>query len=350
MASTQSEIEILLFDDALEKSHELKGKRHVLLGNGFSIACRPDCFTYDALLNEATFLDPSFDVLEIFDLLETTDFEKVIDVLRLAATLADAYKTSDPSLSERLRSDAEVVRNALAQVLAANHPDLPYDIEESEYLAARQFLRHFERVYTLNYDMLLYWTIMKDLEPAVPRNDGFTNPVDLDADYVAWEPYRTYGKQRVFFLHGGLHLYDNGAELAKITWSRTEIPLLNQIRQALDEGRYPLIVTEGSAEAKATKILHNANLTHAIRSFSGITGSLFLYGLSLADNDEHLLQRIVAGKIDDLFVSIYGEKSSAENQQLIHHALTLADERASTKPRRPLEVHFFDASSANVWG
>lgn len=342
-----SPTKVLSFDEALETSKD--ATRHVLLGNGFSIACRPECFTYDALLDEATFPDASADIRRVFELIGTTDFEKVIEVLQLAATLAETYATSDSSLAMRLHNDAAVVREALAQVLAAKHPDLPFDIEEDEYLSARQFLSNFERVYSINYDMLLYWTMMQDLEPAVPRNDGFGNSDDEDADYVVWEPYSTYRTQRVFFLHGGLHLYDRSFELAKITWSRTSIPLVDQIRQALADGRYPLIVTEGTSDEKAAKILHHAYLTHAIRSFSSIGGALFAYGLSLAPNDEHLLRRITEGRTTDLFVSIYGEAESSANQRVVERANALAEERTSRNPNAPLTVHFFDAESAHVW-
>src|SRR5690606_28176821 len=105
-----------------------------------------------------------------------------------------------------------------------------------------------------NYDMLLYWAVMQDLEPDVPTNDGFTNGDDPGADYVVWEPYLDYREQRLFFLHGGLHLYDTGPEISKITWSRTGIPLVDQIRDALATGRYPLIVTEGNSREKEEKI------------------------------------------------------------------------------------------------
>lgn len=349
MATESGSQDILTFDQAVAASADFAGKPHVLLGNGFSIACRPECFTYDALLDEATFPQASLDVREVFGLLGTSDFEKVIEVLRLAAGLADVYATTDPALAARLRADAEVVREALAQVLASRHPDKPFDIEESEFLRARQFLSNFERIYTLNYDMLLYWTIMQDLEPEVSRNDGFTNPDDENADYVVWEPYVNYGNQRIFFLHGSLHLYDNGAELAKITWSRTAIPLVDQIRESLAEARYPLIVTEGTSSEKTEKILHHAYLTHAIRSFSGIGGSLFTYGLSLAPNDEHLLRRIAEGKVKALFVGVYGDPNTQQNADFIQRALALADERAAANARTPLSVQFFDAESAHVW-
>jgi hypothetical protein len=40
------------FDQALKKA-EGYGKKHLLLGNGFSIACKPDIFSYGSLFEEA---------------------------------------------------------------------------------------------------------------------------------------------------------------------------------------------------------------------------------------------------------------------------------------------------------
>ena len=232
-------------------------------------------------------------------------------------------------------------------MLAAKHPDYPHDIQTDEYQAARTFLSHFERIYTLNYDMLLYWTVMQDMEPKPSRDDGFGNADDPDAEYVVWKPYIKFDSQRLFYLHGSLHLYDRGYELAKITWSRTAIPLLDQIREALAERRYPLIVTEGSSPQKVTRILHSAYLNHAIRSFSAIGGALFVYGLSLADNDEHLTRLIVDGPIKALYVGLYDYPNSDDSGQIIARARALAARRPDEKP---LKVQFYDAASARVWG
>lgn len=340
-------LELLDFPGALERSHDYPGLRHVLLGNGFSIACRPECFRYGALLDKATFDGASMEIQRVFDLIGTSDFERIIKLLQLSAALCDLYESSDHDLTSRLRADAEVVRESLAQVLAARHPELPFDITDEEYGAATAFLSHFTRIYSLNYDMLLYWTIMKGFEPPVARNDGFGDPDDDDAPYVVWQPYVRYREQRVFYLHGGLYLYDKGTELTKITWSRTQVPLVDQIRDALGDGRFPLIVTEGQSAEKVTKILHNAYLNHAIRSFAMIGGTLFMYGLSLAETDEHLLRRIVDGEIQAIFVSIFGDPASSENIEIASRAENLAIER---DPGRPLAVHFFDAASAQAWG
>jgi hypothetical protein len=47
---------ILTFLEALKNSETAK-HRHVLLGNGFSIACRPDIFVYGKLFERANFAD-----------------------------------------------------------------------------------------------------------------------------------------------------------------------------------------------------------------------------------------------------------------------------------------------------
>lgn len=341
---TKQNIDLLTFADAIDESSG-STTRHVLLGNGFSIACRPKSFSYGALLDEADFSAGSPYVKDIFSTLDIADFERVIELLQAAAVMAGLY--GDAATKARWESDAAVVQEALAQVLAARHPSLPTEIEDHEYQAARHFLAHFKRIYTVSYDMLLYWTSMKDMTPKMARDDGFSNADDVTAEYVVWQPYGEFSDQRVFYLHGGLHLYDKGAELAKITWSRTGLPLVDQIRASLRDSRYPLIVTEGTSQQKLTKILHSAYLNHAIRSFSKIGGTLFVHGHSLAASDDHLLRQIAKGKIRGLYVSLHGDPTSEGNQEIISRALSLA---ANRPENRPLGVRFYDAASADVWG
>lgn len=340
-------VDLLTFDEALSDSTEVANEPHLLLGNGFSISCRPSAFNYGALLDEATFEAAHSDVRAVFELLGTTDFERVIELLRLAGALIDRYGP-ESDLADRLRHDAEVVREALADTLAARHPNLPFDINDDEYSCARCFLSRFRKIYTLNYDMLLYWAVMQDLEPAVPTNDGFTAAEDPDADYVVWEPYLDFGEQRLFFLHGGLHLYDAGAEISKITWSRTGIPLVDQIRGALAAGRYPLIVTEGNSQEKEAKILHNAYLNHAIRSFAKIQKTLFIHGHSLAASDEHIFRRIEEGKLDRVYISVFGDPDTPGNRAVMSRGELMATNRDRYN-NRSLAVRFYDASSAHVW-
>ena len=338
---------MLSFPQALERSAEVKGKRHLLLGNGFSIACRPDSFSYGQLLAEADLNPLSVSGHELFEHEETVDFERVIRSLRTAARMADFYGTSDPSLAARCGADADHLKDILAATLAKKHPENVGEISEAEYRSARDFLANFDHFFTLNYDLLLYWALMQELEPAIDHNDGFaSDPDDEDAPWVVWSDYRQDG-QTVYFLHGGLHLYAQGATLRKLTFSRTGIALIDQIRDQLDEGAFPLIVTEGSSQEKHAAILHHAYLAKCLRSLASCSGSLFIHGHSLDENDRHVLRGIIEGKYKALFVSLHGDPQNESNTAIQARAQALADERPS---RKPLAVEFYDADSAATWG
>lgn len=96
----------------------------------------------------------------------------------------------------------------LVQAIAGRHPERPSDITEDQYKACRAFLAHFVgesrekhkgQVYTLNYDLLLYWTLLYDeviqwnaddplasvLEQTEPleHDDGFRAP-DLEPEAI----------------------------------------------------------------------------------------------------------------------------------------------------------------------
>jgi uncharacterized protein DUF4917 len=74
---------------------------------------------------------------------------------------------------------------------------------------------------------------------------------------------------------------------------------------------------------------------------------LFIFGHSLAPNDEHVIRQIEKGKCGRLFVSLYGDPATEANRAIIARAQRIADARSE---RYPLEIEFFDAASAEVWG
>ena len=96
-------------------------------------------------------------------------------------------------------------------------------------------------------------------------------------------------------------------------------------------------------------IQHSAFLSRGYRSFSQIGGSLFIYGHSLAGSDEHILKRIEKGKVRNVYVSIFGNPKSKDNQRVITRALAMIAARESSGRRNGLKVQFYDAGSPNVW-
>lgn len=345
-------IKILTFDQAI-RSARASGKVHALLGNGFSRACRDDIFSYGALFDRADFNDLSPFCRSAFDALETKDFEVVIRALKQASALLSVYRPKYKKLAHTLENDADKLREVLVTAIAGSHPDWPGEIDSESYKACKTFLNNFERVYTLNYDLLLYWAYMQDeIEPHLDCDDGFRRPDSGTEEYVSWEVENSY-EQKIYYLHGALHLFDAGAELQKYTWKNTGVRLTDQVRAALKASKYPLFVSEGTSTEKLERIKHSGYLHRGLASMPKITGSLVAYGLSFAENDEHVLQMIEKGTVNKLFVSVYGSPDAPHNKAMLARVNKMpADRLVKARRKRPqeLEVFYYDAESAAVWG
>ena len=337
--------DVTSFADALGAAREIHRTQHLLLGNGFSRACRNDLFAYDALIRQADFSRLSVDAWAAFDALGTGDFEVVMRALRRAVALLRVYEADD-SLQARLAADAEALKEVLVETIARSHPDHPFEIADEEYAACRTFLRNFDRIYSLNYDLLLYWAAMRsDIGEPLPFDDGFRAPDDEGAEYVTWEPANTR-RQSVFYLHGGLHIFDGGSETKKYTWSRTGIRLIDQIRAAMDDGLFPVFVSESDSESKLSRIRHHAYLSRGERSLVELGCTLFVFGFAMSDSDVHILRFLDENKVRGIFVGLYGDFESPANQQIVARSRALQERRGG---QRDLVVHFYDAASAKVW-
>jgi hypothetical protein len=297
-------------------------------------------------LHQARFETVSPFARRAFDALGTTDFEEVMRTLRAAAALIRLYAAANTCLPERLIEDANGLRESLVQAIAGRHPERPHQVSQDEYAHARRFLANFDRIYSVNYDLLLYWALMQqEIEPKVPFDDGFRQPDDGPADYVTWEVEKT-DRQSIFYLHGALHIFDAGYEVQKYTWVNTGVPLIDQVREALERNLYPLFVSEGDSRQKLSKIKHSDFLARTYRSFSKIGGTLFVYGHSFAPSDEHLLRLIEKNRCSQLFVGLYGDPDSAANRRIRERAQAITAGRPNS---RPLEALFYDASTARAW-
>lgn len=342
-------IKLHTFQEAITTSTTYK-HRHLLLGNGFSIACRPNIFVYSKLFEQADFSSLSASAKDAFDALGTTDFERVIRALNDAARLCEKYGVLRLKI-DQMRQDSLKLKELLVQTIAKSHPERPTDITDQEYENCQTFLANFKSIYTLNYDLLLYWTQMHHEDSSArTSDDGFrTSQSDIESghesQYVVWEPGQSHG-QNTWFLHGALHVFDSGIEIQKYTWNRTGVRLIEQTREALDRNLFPLFVAEGTSEEKLERIRHSDYLAKGYRSFQGIQYCLFIHGHSLAPNDEHFLKLIERGKLQHIFVGLHGDPDSTGNKQIIRRAQQLSDNRSG---KRPLAVDFYDSATANVW-
>ncbi len=353
---------LMSFDQAIEDSNRYS-KRHLLLGNGFSIACFPKIFTYASLFSQADF-SRAPEVENVFRVLKTEDFEAVIKALETSSTVLPSYVPTGIEAAKLMAKHAAALKDILVETIAANHPSLPSDIPDEKFWACRKFLSHFlmgkiaGQVFSLNYDLLLYWTLMHEDMPfgdplSLQINDGFGNAEDdPHADFVVWQGETGAHSASVHFLHGALHLFDSGADLQKYTWVRKGEPLIVQARAAMDRGAFPLFVAEGLSTQKKNKIRHNAYLYQGLKQLTSNAQQgkhcFFIFGHSLNDSDGHILTRLGRGRFAELYVGIYGNSDTPDNKRIMASANKLSALRH--EDRFPLSVSFFDAQTAKVWG
>jgi hypothetical protein len=347
--------------------------RYLLLGNGFSISLFPTCFSYASLFKEAQIaglFDALPEIEKAFDLLGTSDFELVMETLKSASKLVPLYGGD----AAKMQAHSEALKEVLVQAISGRHPARPNDISEDQYQNCRAFLAEFigvdrpkkGRVFSLNYDLLLYWSLLHDIvgyqwdgadfvevpDQVLNHDDGFRAlEDDPDAEYVAWQQFDASHGQTITFLRGALHLYERGPDLAKLCWERSgNVPLMDQIRKSLDQDLYPVFVSEGTSSKKMRAINRSAYLSKAIRTFDGCCStkqaSLFIIGHSLADSDDHILRRIKNGKVRRCYISLFGDFDAPHNVAIRAKATYLAAQRPE---RNQLHVEYVDAASLHIW-
>lgn len=340
-------VEVITFEKAVEMAVVIDGETHVLLGNGFSRACKNDIFDYSKLRDNTDFKAVNGAVENLFDVLETADFERVMRNLQWAAYILGKYDPTNKKIANEMKRDAKELQKQLVSAIANTHPSLLDEITDDQYAACRLFLSHFSSIFTLNYDLLLYWALMhKGSDHVVNCDDGFRFPENGEQDWVTW--YDDLPNQNIFYLHGALHIYQEGPRINKFTWRDKYYSLVEQIHQAMMNDKFPLFVAEGSSEGKLTKINSNPYLYKAFHHLEELEGTLFLHGMSLGSSDEHILKAIERSQVTHLFISLYGQPDSASNSAIQIRAAQLQADRKSLN--KPLVVTYYDAASAKVWG
>ena len=203
------------------------------------------------------------------------------------------------------------------------------------------------RIFTLNYDLLLYWTVLqRNLSPpAVVMGDGFGRP---GGGPLTWSLPGRADEQQIFYLHGAMHYYVEDKRVRKLGPSNANI--VEQLQSNLVAGRYPLVVTEGSRDDKEARIARSAYLTYCHRRLARLNGALFIHGVAMSVNDQHILDAI-AGKrsgIDAIYVGLHGGPSTATDT-IRTTVRELARARAKSGGRL-LRFKFYQSETASVWG
>lgn len=319
-------------------------RAHLLLGNGFSIGCDP-IFEYASLYDRAVERGLSERAQSLFSRLGTNNFEGVMHLLDRSEWVARLYGLVGGEGSA-MHDDLEVVKAALVDAIAASHLENVGEVSEKKLAAACAFFDEYHNVFTTNYDLLAYWTVLSRHGGPV-FVDGFgDDPNEPDSPTVVYS-FRVKDQRGLFYLHGGLHLFaDTNGQATKHCWSRSGEPLTALIRNGLANGQYPLFVAEGAAERKLEQIHRSSYLSYAFEKFGRIQKHLVVFGSSLSATDDHI-RRAIAGNKDlkNLYIGVLGKNAASAEA-----AVTAIRGARKDRALKDLNIVLFDSDSAHPWG
>lgn len=318
----------------------------LLLGNGFSIAC-DSRYSYQALEKNVDLPPITKDLLER---LGTVNIEQAMQILEDVRWVGRQIGHEEsPDLEEAYGE----TRRAMAEAIAADHLRSPNEIDEVQRgrcEAAGNFLRAFSRVLTTNYDLLLYWILMKEMRSDEDRRRRLDGMIRAEGD--GFGQFDAEKEINVLYLHGALHLYVHGDATRKLIRKKGQ-GLVEMIGDIFADGGEPLFVAAGRPEQKVSAIENNAYLSYCFDEFRKIEGDLVIYGLSLGDSDAHLVDAMAENTgLRRVCLGLYGDPNSASNLTLRAVARRLQDASLAPREKRgvaELDIRFFDSRSAAVW-
>lgn len=333
------------FYDLIEKCGDCS--KSLLLGNGFSISCNR-IFQYENLFNESNLPN---NIKKLFN--GGSDYEKVIEYLNKRKEMHQA--NDEYEFVQMFEDWIYNIKWDLISTITEIHSRVKTNKKNRHNTFL--FLSNFSNIFTLNYDLLLYWVVVyavklkeKNLQTYKEciknkrfyPSDGFVR-VDNDEDCI-WYQYNY--KQNIFYLHGGLHLFYDNVNIFKLTYNvNNNQTIINKTKYWLEQGTSPLIITEGNIKDKLKWIKQNTYLNYCYQQLGLIKDVLFIHGHSLDYNDEHIFKAINANpNINAVYISIF---DPVINEEIIRQkAYDLFAERINDKS---LIVDFYNAQSVALW-
>jgi len=176
--------------------------------------------------------------------------------------------------------------------------------------------------------LLLYWAI--NSESGAGFKDYFWHgPFDLD-DTEVYD-----ASTMLLFLHGGLHLYLDGDGDVQKRKSSAGQPLLESLKDRLENEQAPLFVAEGDAREKRRSIDSSAYLSFAYQHLRMNRNRVVVFGHALGSSDNHLVTALNASKPCKLAVAV---RQGTPDEVI--------QAKASTRHKFPsLDIAYFDAST-----
>jgi len=331
----------------LQKQHR---RKHLLLGNGFSIAYDKKIFSYNAL---SLFIQKTDNKIlkKLFRIINTYNFEQIMNQLDVFQRLANDF-LEDNNLAGKITNASDALKSSLIDAVSTLHPEQIYEIQKEKSRSCAELLGEYlggdGHVFTANYDLLLYWVLMANISNLGNVVDGFGRELieqdeykpDQEPEYGDLEWGQNKDAQHIHYLHGALHIFDTGVAIEKEIYDGNYI--LDNIKKRISKKEYPVFVTAGDGNQKLEHILHNQYLDFCYKTLCEITGSLITVGFRFGDQDHHIINAInkaakqsISNRLRSVYIGVF---SIADSKHV-----------ESIRPLFKCKVNTFDARTVNIW-
>ena len=345
---------LMTYQEVVNYLDKVPRTKHLLFGNGFSMAYDKDIFSYNAL---SKFIENTGDPLirDLFERFNTKNFELIMQQLDNFCEIADIF-SEDVTLVPKIKAASEALKNSLIDAVKELHPEHVFKVPEEKSQACIKFLQQFidkgGLVFSTNYDLLPYWVLMRnsaqnaidgfgrDLETDLDSGE-YIDPNDLEYSELRWGKYKK--EQTIFYLHGTLPIFDTGINIVKVEYD-SEHFLLQNVKERIDKKQYPIFVTAGNGKEKLTHIMHNKYLSYCYDRLCNVQGSLITFGFNFGEYDTHIIDAVnvaakMGRKVPDRLWSIYIGVFSDNDLNHINEI----------KDQFKCKVTPYNARTANIW-
>lgn len=324
-----------------------KFRKTIIIGNGASIAI-DKCFSYRSLYNEATkSLLLSRETQQLFTTFDTQDFEFVLRMIWNAHQVNVAFNINNNAIVNVYTQ----IRDSLIQTVQRVH--VSYTHANRHLSAIAGFLKRFDKVVSLNYDLLIYWAMLYgNSQLGAPWfKDCFVRQdrtFEEDFKFLSKPHKNATGATLVFYPHGNLILGANlyGQETKIVSDENTDL-LETIVKRWTLEDCTPLFVSEGTSHQKYLAVQRHPYLHFIYNNVLQELGDgepIAVYGWSMSDQDMHLLSALGKNRPKYLAMSVYlGSKDWPKFCENIKKKIS------SIYGFKNTIIYFFDSASPECW-
>jgi hypothetical protein len=305
----------------------------------------------------------------LFDKLKTKQFEEVFSALSTCKEVVDNYQESPEfdkrEILNRIENQYRNLKTSLISTLKQVHISWININAPSRFSARDRFqypstsnkasklnsikeeVRKYKFVYYINYDLILYWSMMINFDPKKLEFIDFfcKKEKDENNDFVRFDNSNILDKDcevtKVFYHHGGLHLCIDFNGTKKIKYKHeTKNNILEQLEHywMIEKSIVPLFICEGTAQEKLSAIHRSEYLTFAYKQLENDQENLVIFGCDPNKNNQHLWEAVSKAQERNIAISI--RRNNTTNDEIIK----LKSKWMKALPNKQI-MHFFQSET-----